>query len=684
MTLDPNPGAPKTCSNGHELEDVLSLTPHSRGSEAFAERSPRGTSRSVIEPNHRESISKSEIWKELARITESPVFVQSERLVQFLRFTVEITLDGKPETLKEYVIGTAVYGRKSSYQPAEDSIVRSEARRLRRKLQEFYETIGTNDLILIQYRPGSYVPAFQMRDRGRTPPLAINGLGGAVSEKPELRVAVLPFFDLSRGTLSAACARLLTEDLIHDLVRTEGVRVTNARSEGPEGLQTMDGSSPASTQDAHIMFEGTVGEDGNQLRVTTRIVDSNGLRIWSERFETDPDPQQLFNISARIASALISRICPVQPLVRKHATSTGALSVPVHPLVLRAEALLDEGTLAATQAALAKWQEVIELDPQCARAICGVAQSYCEMALRGVPDSALAISNANQAVERAAQMDSDLIEVPACRGSALALSWKWRVAEESFCQALDLGEHAGTYRQYAMFLAARSRLREAWSYIQKAQQIDPFSYRQKVLYTRLLYMSRNYEDGLRYLSEQLLYGRLPNEAELYRAMMLISHNRRDEARRVAEDLLDKATGQPVMMSGVAGVFAACGETDAAGRIVADYDLAGRTSPISKFRQALLLLALGNRDRAIYLLSAAYEEREAELIWIACDPRLDTIRQDARFTALLDGVMLDPPGAPGLVYRPSPQFKPTSFSIQQDTMTPANRSVPRYALLPHQR
>ena len=644
MMLDSDHKAPNTRSRGEWVESICHSDPaqHDRTSGAFADASARGTIRSAIEPTHGDGIPENAIRNQLARIVGSPVFVQSERLGQFLRYTVETTLDGGAETLKEYVIGTHVYGRKSSYQPAEDSIVRSEARRLRRKLQEFYETIGKTDLILIRYRPGSYVPAFQTRDKASTLPMATDELCAAVSEKPELRVAVLPFFDLSKGTLSAACARLLTDDLIHVLVRTEGVRVTNTCSEGPEGLQLMDVSSLAKTLDAHIVFEGTVGEDGTQLRVTTRIVNSNGLRIWSERFETDRDPQQLFNISAKIASALISRICPVQPLIRKHASSAGASSIPVHPLVLRAEALLDEGTLAATQAALAKWQEVIEIDPRCVRAICGIAQSYCEMALRGVPDSALAISNANRAVERASQLDSDLIEVPACRGSALTLSWRWREAEVSFNHALVLGEHAATYRQYALLLAARSRLREAWNYIQRAQQIDPFSYRQKVLYTRLLYLSRNYEDGLRYMSEQLLYGRLPNEAELYRAMMLISHNRCDEARRVAQELLDKASGQPVMMSGVAELLAACGETDTAARIAADSDLFAPNSPISKFRQALLLLALGNRDLAISLLSAAYEEHEAELIWLACDPRLDTIRQDARFTALLDGVMLGPP------------------------------------------
>ncbi|HEY1760614.1 MAG TPA: hypothetical protein VGG72_34885 [Bryobacteraceae bacterium] len=567
------------------------------------------------------------------------MFIHSERLVRFLRFTVEATLGGQAETLKEYLIGTHVYGRKPSYQPTEDSIVRSEARRLRRKLQEFYEDVGKNDPILIQYRPGSYVPAFQMRNKG-TPTITMGGLSDALDETAGLRVAVLPFFDLSKRSLSATCARLLTDDLIHDLVRTEGVRVTNACSDGSGGSGSGDVSSLLKTLDAHIVFEGTVGEDGNQLRVTIRVVNSEGLRIWSERFETDPDPRQLFNISSKIASALISRICPVQPLIRKHATSAGASSIPVHPLVLRAEALLDEGTLASTQAALAKWQEVIEIDPGCVRATCGVAQSYCEMALRGAADSAVAISDANHAVERAAQLDSDLIEVPTCRGSALTLSWRWSEAEGNFNRALCLGQHAGTYRQYAVFLAGRNRLREAWNYIQKAQQIDPFCYRQKVLYTRLLYMSRNYEDGLRYLSEQLLYGRLPNEAELYRAMMLISHNRCSEARRLAEELLDKAVGQPVMMSGVAELLAACGETDAAGRIVADSDLFAVNSPISKFRQGLLLLALDNRDGALSLLSAAYEEHEAELIWLACDPRLDAIRQAPRFTALLNGVMFN--------------------------------------------
>jgi DNA-binding NarL/FixJ family response regulator len=106
------------------------------------------------------AVPESAIREELIRILDSPIFAKSERLGRFLRFTVETTLAGKSETLKEYSVGTEVYGRLSSYNPSEDSIVRSEARRLRNKLKEYYGSAGKEDPVLICYRPGSYVPAF--------------------------------------------------------------------------------------------------------------------------------------------------------------------------------------------------------------------------------------------------------------------------------------------------------------------------------------------------------------------------------------------------------------------------------------------------------------------------------------------------------------------------------------------
>ena len=56
----------------------------------------------------KETIPEQEIRDQLSRILESPLFIQSERLGRFLRFTVETTLAGEAGSVKEYLIGTEV------------------------------------------------------------------------------------------------------------------------------------------------------------------------------------------------------------------------------------------------------------------------------------------------------------------------------------------------------------------------------------------------------------------------------------------------------------------------------------------------------------------------------------------------------------------------------------------------
>ena len=62
--------------------------------------------------------------------------------------------------MKETVLGMEVFDRPSSFDPRTDTIVRVEARRLRSKLKEYYETQGQHDAVLIEFPKGSYVPTF--------------------------------------------------------------------------------------------------------------------------------------------------------------------------------------------------------------------------------------------------------------------------------------------------------------------------------------------------------------------------------------------------------------------------------------------------------------------------------------------------------------------------------------------
>ncbi len=142
------------------------------------------------------AFSEDLVRAELARILQSPIFTQSDRLGRFLRFTVEHALGGPDEGLKEYIIGTEVYDRKPPYHPSQDSIVRTEARRLRTKLKEYYESEGKNDPIFIYFRPGGYVPVFRPKAAASGQETAApNSADDVFVEGPGVSVAVIPFSD---------------------------------------------------------------------------------------------------------------------------------------------------------------------------------------------------------------------------------------------------------------------------------------------------------------------------------------------------------------------------------------------------------------------------------------------------------------------------------------------------------
>jgi hypothetical protein len=108
-------------------------------------------------------IPDSVVYRQVARITASRAFRRCIRLRRLLEFIVDVTVKGETNSLKEWVIGTDVYDRGKDFDPRLDPIVRTEIRRLRRKLDEYFETEGREDAVVIEVPKGSYIPSF--RDR---------------------------------------------------------------------------------------------------------------------------------------------------------------------------------------------------------------------------------------------------------------------------------------------------------------------------------------------------------------------------------------------------------------------------------------------------------------------------------------------------------------------------------------
>ena len=109
--------------------------------------------------------------RQLERVLASPGFLRNERMSRFLRFLTDRHLEGSDNHLKESVIAVEVFGRKPDHDPSQDSIVRTEASRLRARLAEYYVGEGKDDGIVIELPKGGYIPVFRLRDPASQPTL---------------------------------------------------------------------------------------------------------------------------------------------------------------------------------------------------------------------------------------------------------------------------------------------------------------------------------------------------------------------------------------------------------------------------------------------------------------------------------------------------------------------------------
>jgi len=97
---------------------------------------------------------------ELEAVLASEAFARSPIVAQMLKYICERHFLGQAHEIKEYNIAVDAFGRPPNFDQTRDSIVRVEAHRLRKRLQEYYQQQGAGHAIRIVLPPGNYVPQF--------------------------------------------------------------------------------------------------------------------------------------------------------------------------------------------------------------------------------------------------------------------------------------------------------------------------------------------------------------------------------------------------------------------------------------------------------------------------------------------------------------------------------------------
>lgn len=277
---------------------------------------------------------------QVERIVASAEFDATEREGRFLRHVVDETLAGHAARIKAYSIAVTVFGRKETFDPQTDPIVRIEAGRLRRALERYYLTAGASDPLVISIPKGHYVPTFTLRDPIPLPddaepapvteptlaptrnrrrffvPLLVAALVclGAIAllqarqaqfpqvtaSKPDLpHVQVERFEDLGRTEASADIARGLRQDVVTQLARFRDISVLV-----PEVASVGETTPPA-----RYALHGSVAPTPVGFRLKLRLVQrSDGTVLWSETYDGDLAVAPLPDVQADIANKVAMQL----------------------------------------------------------------------------------------------------------------------------------------------------------------------------------------------------------------------------------------------------------------------------------------------------------------------------------------------------------------------------------------
>jgi hypothetical protein len=107
------------------------------------------------------AISKLEAERaEVDDVLSSGVFGRTNNPARLLTFVCEKYFEGAIDEIKEYSIAVHALGRPESFDPQVDTIVRVTAHALRKRLEDYYRSVGAEHAVHICLPPGHYVPKF--------------------------------------------------------------------------------------------------------------------------------------------------------------------------------------------------------------------------------------------------------------------------------------------------------------------------------------------------------------------------------------------------------------------------------------------------------------------------------------------------------------------------------------------
>jgi TolB-like protein/lipopolysaccharide biosynthesis regulator YciM len=449
-------------------------------------------------------------------------------------------------------------------------------------------------------------------------------------------IAVLPFANLSAEKDNEYFSEGLTEEIIMNLSKLQMLKVIARGStmryvkEGKTHKQT------AGDLGVQYLLEGSVRRQGGDLRITAQLIDAlRDVYVWAETYRGTM--KDIFDIQEKVAAEIVQALqLRLSPDERQNLKKRFTENTEAYQLYLQGRFFWNKRSEKGLKTAIRYFEQAIEKDPHYALAWAGIADSYSVLGEFGnIPRKEL-YPKAEAAVKKALEIDNRLAEVHTSLASLLMLSkWDWANSEKEFKLALELNpNYATAHHWYSQWFLNMGRLEEALRMISWAAELDPVS--QAILKDKglALYYNRQYDEAIEMARRTLELD--PNYAAAHRLLSLAYQGKGvfDEAI-VENQKWGALTGNKVETTvALAQLNAVSGQVEEAKKLIEVVEQDKLVVEQAYRGLALVHAAIGENDMAFEWLEKSYERREESILSLKVDPKVDALRKDPRFIALL--------------------------------------------------
>jgi eukaryotic-like serine/threonine-protein kinase len=288
--------------------------------------------------------------------------------------------------------------------------------------------------------------------------------------------------------------------------------------------------------------------------------------------------------------------------------------------------------------AIERLERAVHLDPDFAIAHSELADCYALLNWYVEPPPPAAWQRAKQSALRAVEADPDLAEAHASLGFVkLHYDRDWDDAERELRKAIELKPGAQVaHRWYAFSLSAMGRHEEAFNEMERAREISPQSPVLASAVANVLFFAGRYDDAIKQCRKALDLDFGGVAAHTVLRWSYEKKGMHTEALAAFDQERVFAGETPTTRVKRAQVLASVGRPEEANVILQEILERRHEQWVSAYEIAIIYCLIGDANNAFRWLSKAEREHAVGFTFVRVDPRLEALRDDARFREFVRG------------------------------------------------